>query len=181
MAKATPIKALLIGDTYVGKSCLLHAFLNGEMPEEYEQTTDKTYSATVEVDGVSHTMSLRDTSGMDEYDEYRPVAYLGVDVGLVCFSVMNPTSFKNAKSKWIPELQHHCPAAKIILIGTHIDRVDNASALRILKKRNLVPVSKSEGDALALEIGAVAYIQCSSSSKLGLSSIFQAAVKSMLT
>ena len=31
------------------------------------------------------------------------------DVFLVCFSVVDPTSFHNVKLKWIPELQHHAP------------------------------------------------------------------------
>lgn len=34
------------------------------------------------------------------------------DVFLVCFSVVDPTSFHNVKLKWIPELQHHAPVRK---------------------------------------------------------------------
>lgn len=33
------------------------------------------------------------------------------DVFLVCFSVVDPTSFHNVKLKWIPELQHHAPVS----------------------------------------------------------------------
>lgn len=42
------------------------------------------------------------------------VCFLGSlqDVFLVCFSVVDPTSFHNVKLKWIPELQHHAPVRK---------------------------------------------------------------------
>ena len=33
------------------------------------------------------------------------------DVFLVCFSVVDPTSFHNVKLKWIPELRHHAPVS----------------------------------------------------------------------
>lgn len=37
------------------------------------------------------------------------------DVFLVCFSVVDPTSFHNVKLKWIPELQHHAPVSPVCI------------------------------------------------------------------
>ena len=44
-------------------------------------------------------------AGQEDYDRLRPLSYPQTDVFLVCFSVASPTSFENAKSKWIPEIR----------------------------------------------------------------------------
>ena len=43
------------------------------------------------------------------------------DVFLVCFSVASRSSFESVNAKWHPELEHHCPGAKRILVGMKAD------------------------------------------------------------
>ena len=43
------------------------------------------------------------------------------DVFLICFSVVDPTSLENVRSKWYPEISHHAPDVPIILVGTKVD------------------------------------------------------------
>jgi GTPase SAR1 family protein len=47
----------------------------------------------------------------------RALSYPETDVFLLCFSVISPSSFDNIKSKWFPEISHHCPDAKTLLVG----------------------------------------------------------------
>ena len=44
-----------------------------------------------------YILTLFDTAGQEEYDRLRPLAYPDTGVFLVCFSVMRPDSFDNAK------------------------------------------------------------------------------------
>lgn len=44
-------------------------------------------------------LGLWDTAGQEEYDRIRPLSYDSCDIFLLCFSVMNPTSFENVSSK----------------------------------------------------------------------------------
>ncbi|CAN0429251.1 unnamed protein product, partial [Phaeothamnion confervicola] len=77
------------------------------------------------VDGKPINLGLWDTAGQEDYDRLRPLSYPQTDVFLVCFSVVDPTSFHNVKLKWIPELQHHAAGVLFILVGTKLDlRVD---------------------------------------------------------
>ena len=46
-----------------------------------------------------YTLGLFDTAGQEDYDRLRPLSYPQTDVFLVCFSVMNPSSFENVKEK----------------------------------------------------------------------------------
>lgn len=32
-------------------------------------------------------------------------------------SVVSPVSYENVRSKWFPEIDHHCPGVPIVLIG----------------------------------------------------------------
>jgi len=49
---------------------------------------------------------------------------------LVCFSVVNPNSYDNVTSKWVPELRLHCAEAPIILVGTKIDLRNDSDVLK---------------------------------------------------
>ena len=53
----------------------------------------------------------------EDYDRLRPLAYPQTDIFLVCFSIENRTSFENVPSKWLPEIEHHCPHVPIVLVG----------------------------------------------------------------
>ena len=57
---------------------------------------------TITIDGEPHTLGFFDTTGQEDYDRHRPLAYPETDVFLVCFSIENTASFINAKEKVIP-------------------------------------------------------------------------------
>ena len=57
------------------------------------------YAVTVMIAGEPHTLGLFDTAGQEDYDRLRPLSYPPTDVFLVCFSIVNPASFENAKEK----------------------------------------------------------------------------------
>ena len=48
------------------------------------------------IGGEPYTLGLFDTAGQEDYDRLRPLSYPQTDVFLVCFSVVNPSSFENA-------------------------------------------------------------------------------------
>lgn len=51
------------------------------------------------VDGKPISLGLWDTAGQEDYDRLRPLSYPQTDVFLICFSIVNPPSFDNVKSK----------------------------------------------------------------------------------
>ncbi|KAG1967545.1 rho-related GTP-binding protein RhoN [Pimephales promelas] len=64
--------------------------------------------------------------------------------------------------QWQVEAQEYCPKAKLVLVGCKLDMRTDVSTLRELSKQRLIPVTHEQGSLRARELGAVAYVECSS-------------------
>jgi small GTP-binding protein len=174
------VKIVVVGDGAVGKTCLLMAYTSKTFPKEYVPTVFDNYSANVNVAGRTVALSLWDTAGQEDYDRLRPLSYPQTDIFLLCFSVVSETSYQNIKTKWYPEVMHHCPTAQVILIGTKVDLRDDADTLEGLREKNLGPISPELGENLAGEIKAVKYMECSALTMEGLKEVFDLAIKAKI-
>ena len=88
------IKCVLVGDLRVGKTCLLESYTTGAYQELIiKMCLVDNYSANVIVDERQVNLGLWDTAAQEDYDRLRPISYPQTQVFLVCFSVVNPSSF----------------------------------------------------------------------------------------
>ncbi|KAG2068384.1 small GTPase CDC42 [Suillus decipiens] len=174
------MKVVVVGDGAVGKTCLLISYTTNEFPSDYVPTVFDIYTVTVMIGEDPYTLSLFDTAGQEVYDRLRSLSYLQTDVFLVCFSVTSPTSFRNVREQWIPEIHHHCPGVPYLLVGTQIDLRDDAHVIEKLSKRKQRPVPTEHGERLARELGAVKYVECSALTQKGLKNVFHEAMVAAL-
>mmetsp|Transcript_69931 Transcript_69931/g.97232 ORF Transcript_69931/g.97232 Transcript_69931/m.97232 type:complete len:198 (+) Transcript_69931:58-651(+) len=174
------IKLVVVGDGAVGKTCLLISYTSNSFPQEYVPTVFDNYSANVMVDGKTVSLGLWDTAGQEDYDRLRPLSYPQTDVFLVCFSIVSPTSFQNVKTKWVPEVKHHCPDTKLILVATKMDLREDKEQIERLKEKGYEPISQSDGEGLCKDIGAEAYRECSALTQKGLKQVFDEAIKAVI-
>lgn len=139
------------------------------------------YSANLVVDAQICNLGLWDTAGQEDYDRLRPLSYPGTDVFLICFSLVAPASFENVKSKWVPEIAHYAPNSPIVLVGTKLDLRGDKETLERMRERSLMPVTYQEGLAAAKEMGAVKYLECSSLEGSGVTAVFEAAARTVVS
>nr|5HZH_A Chain A, Ras-related C3 botulinum toxin substrate 1,NPH1-1,Ras-related C3 botulinum toxin substrate 1 [synthetic construct] len=130
--------------------------------------------------GKPVNLGLWDTAGLEDYDRLRPLSYPQTDVFLICFSLVSPASFENVRAKWYPEVRHHCPNTPIILVGTKLDLRDDKDTIEKLKEKKLTPITYPQGLAMAKEIGAVKYLECSALTQRGLKTVFDEAIRAVL-
>lgn len=117
----------------------------------------------------------------DDFDPLRSLCYPDSDVFLICFSVINPTSFQNISEKWLPEIRRLCPEVPIILVGTQSDRRRDARQLQQLARHGQVPVSETQAWCLARRINAATYVETSALTQRDLKEAFDQAIVSALT
>ncbi len=124
--------------------------------------------SNVEMNGPGQTARIKTNSWLGDYDRLRPLSYPQTDVFLVCFSVVNPSSYENVKEKWVPEILHHCPKTQFLLVGTQMDLREDGKTLEKLAKIKLRPITPEQGEKLSKELKAVKYVECSALTQVGM-------------
>ena len=173
-----PIKAVIVGDGAVGKTCLCIAYTQNKFPEGYIPTVFDNYSAKLQVDGKVVNLTIWDVSGQEDYKRTRPINYPNTNVFMVCFELVNPTNLENIESVWLPEIDEFSKGAPFILIGTKSDLRDDWDNLPADKKDpSYRPISTEEGQNFAKKIGAVKYIECSALKSINVGEVFEETVR----
>lgn len=174
-------KVVVVGDGAVGKTCLLISYTSNTFPQDYIPTVFDNYTKNTLYEGQHFKLELWDTAGQEDYDRLRPLSYPQTDIFLVCFSIVEPSSFKNVKNKWIPEIRHHSNEdIKIILVGTKADLRHNPHTLDHLEESGNEPVSVTEINKLVKELNLADYVECSAATQTGVEEVFETAIKSVL-
>uniref|UniRef100_A0A663MK73 Rho family GTPase 2 n=1 Tax=Athene cunicularia TaxID=194338 RepID=A0A663MK73_ATHCN len=138
----------------------LHRLLLARCLLGRESDTELAFISTLQRDFLLTT--LPPPAGSAYYDNVRPLAYPDSDAVLICFDISRPETLDSVLKKWQGETQEFCPNAKIVLVGCKLDMRTDLNTLRELSKQRLIPVTHEQGSALARQIGAVAYAECSS-------------------
>lgn len=172
------IKCVTVGDGAVGKTCLLISYTSNTFPTDYVPTVFDNFSANVLADGQTINLGLWDTAGQEDYNRLRPLSYRGADVFLLAFSLISRPSFENISKKWVPELRHYAPSVPIVLVGTKLDLREDKQFH--MDYPGACTISTEQGEELKKQIGALAYIECSSKTQQNVKAVFDAAIKVVL-
>lgn len=112
------IKAVVVGDSGVGKTSFVQTCKKGKPMEDM--------SATIGVDlfreSTNHyRLELWDTAGQERFRTMVPNAFRGVDLVFLFFSVEDAESFKSLDF-WLGEIKKYADDPVIILVGNKSDR-----------------------------------------------------------
>lgn len=135
------LKVLLIGDSGVGKSCLLLRFADDTYSDTYISTIGVDFKIrTIEFDGKIVKLQIWDTAGQERFRTITSSYYRGAHGIIVVYDVTDQDSFQNVK-RWFTEIEHYAdPKVHRLLVGNKCD----LEAQRV--------VSTSAGEALAKEL-----------------------------
>ena len=176
MAWQGMMRVTTVGDVGVGKTCIFIRYTTNQspLPYPYPGCTFHAYSEIMKIAEETYTLQLWETPCQEGAvsDTLRPHLYTSTTVFLVCFSIVDPRSFKNVQEKWVPEIKHHCPNIPFLLVGTQIDLRYDRAVLDKLAKNKEMPVSKKEGEMLAKSLKAGKYVECSSLTGEGIKNVF---------
>ncbi|XP_058387354.1 rho-related GTP-binding protein RhoF isoform X2 [Diceros bicornis minor] len=121
------------------------------------------------------------TSGQEDYDRLRPLSYQNTHLVLICYDVMNPTSYDNVLIKWYPEVTHFCRGTPMVLIGCKTDLRKDKEQLRKLRAAQLEPITYTQGQSACEQIQAALYLECSAKFRENVEDVFREAAKVALS
>ena len=136
-------KLVLLGNSNVGKSCVVYRFAKGEFLSESQPTIGANFvTRKVQLERESYLkFDIWDTAGQERYKSLTPMYYKGAAAALIVYDVSNQSSFDGAKD-WIKELQNNAnPSILIALAGNKCDLekvIDTETANELANRHHLV-------------------------------------------
>lgn len=148
-SKTCHFKLVLLGDTAVGKSCLVVRFVRDEFFEFQEPTIGAAFlTQTVTLDETTVKFEIWDTAGQERYRSLAPMYYRGAAAAIVVFDITKSDSYSGAKS-WVKELQRRGdPNVVIALAGNKADcaanrQVDTDEVLNYASENGIIYMETS--------------------------------------
>jgi small GTP-binding protein len=113
-------KVVIIGDSNVGKTCLITRYVEDKFGET--QPTIGALHRMKHVNGID--LDIWDTAGQERFKSMIPMYYKGAKAIMVAFDVTDLKSFQNAE-KWLNEIDSTTQGCLIILVGNKIDLAES--------------------------------------------------------
>ena len=116
-------KILMVGDSGVGKSCMLLPFVDQEYNETYISTIGVDFRIkTVEMEGKKVKLMIWDTAGQERFRTITSSYYRGAQGVMIVYDVTSDRSFSNVK-QWLSEI-HRFAGENIekVLVGNKSDQ-----------------------------------------------------------
>lgn len=153
-------KLLLVGDSGVGKSCLLLRFVEDKFNPSFITTIGIDFKIrTIEVDGAKIKLQVWDTAGQERFRTITTAYYRGASGIIIVYDVTDERTFENVRNWYQAVNQHASEDAQLFLVGNKNDNTD------------LRAVSYEQGEALAKEWG-VPFLETSAKTNENVEELF---------
>ena len=156
-------KVVLVGESGVGKTCIIQRYVNNDYNENTESTTASTYTYKV-VDYKQYNKSISfdiwDTAGQELYRAMAKNFYLNAAIGILVYDVRRKDSFQALKDYWYEQLKQSGEENMVFgLAGNKCDLFQEEQ------------VSEEEGKKFANSIGAIFHLT-SCKESIGIDDLF---------
>ncbi|RKP15225.1 P-loop containing nucleoside triphosphate hydrolase protein [Piptocephalis cylindrospora] len=162
------VKLLLVGNSAVGKSCLLLRFCDDAFTPSFITTIGIDFKVrTLEVDGKVVKVQLWDTAGQERFRTITRSYYRGAHGVLLVYDLTDKKSFEDLRG-WADSVSMHAPSDAIgLIVGNKADEVGDRKV--------------GAGDATALaEILGMKAVETSAKSASGVEGAFTMLVRDIL-
>ncbi|CAB3361633.1 ras-related protein Rab-10 [Cloeon dipterum] len=171
MAKKTYdllFKLLLIGDSAVGKTCILFRFSDDAFTTTFISTIGIDFKIkTVELRGKKIKLQIWDTAGQERFHTITTSYYRGAMGIMLVYDIANEKSFDNI-AKWLRNIDEHANEdVEKMILGNKCDMEDRRQ------------VSKEKGEAIAREHG-VRFMETSAKANINIESAFHELASAIL-
>ncbi|XP_064608042.1 ras-related protein Rab-37-like isoform X4 [Liolophura sinensis] len=161
-------KVMLIGDSGVGKTCLLVRFKDGAfLSGSFISTVGIDFrNKVVDVDGTKVKLQIWDTAGQERFRSITRAYYRDANALLLLYDVTNKASFDNIRA-WLAEINEYAQDDVVImLLGNKSDMTGE----RVIRRE--------DGERLARDHG-VAFMETSAKTGMNVELAFMAVARDL--
>jgi len=153
-------KLLLIGDSGVGKTCVLFRFSEDAFNSTFISTIGIDFKIrTIDLDGKKIKLQIWDTAGQERFRTITTAYYRGAMGIMLVYDITNEKSFDNIKN-WIRNIEEHASSdVEKMVLGNKCDMNDRRQ------------VTKEKGEALAVEFG-IKFMETSAKASINVDEAF---------
>jgi small GTP-binding protein len=117
-------KVIFIGDSGVGKTCLMNALLGQDFSQNHVPTTGPEFrTMQAEYRGTAVRLQMWDTAGQEIYRSITRMYFRNSHVVIICYDVTSRHSFANVDD-WIKLVSDEVGRVRIIIAATKKDRLE---------------------------------------------------------
>ncbi|KAI9314263.1 ras family-domain-containing protein [Dichotomocladium elegans] len=124
--KAINVKLVLLGESGVGKSSLVHRFVNRDYEANREPTIGAAFlTQRCNLEDRSIKFEIWDTAGQERFHSLAPMYYRNAQAAIIVYDIAKASTLDKAKS-WVKELQRQANSGIVIaLAGNKLDLVES--------------------------------------------------------
>ena len=159
------VKAVLLGEAGVGKTCLISRFVNNILENNTMTSVSASYATKTivydDLGGKSLKLEIWDTAGQERYRSISKLLYKDAGVAILVYDITERHTFNEIKDYWYKEIKENSQGNIILgIAGNKSDLYENEK------------VSEEEGRNFASEIGAI-FKLTSSLENFGITELFK--------
>jgi small GTP-binding protein len=111
--QAQTCKVVLLGESGVGKTCIIARFINNTFEENLISTTGASYAGkTMTFDdygGKSIKFEIWDTAGQEKYRSLTKIFYKDAGAAILVYDITRKDSYEEIKKYWINQIKDFAP------------------------------------------------------------------------
>ncbi len=110
---AQTCKVVLLGESGVGKTCIIARFINNTFEENLISTTGASYAGKTmvfdEYEGKSIKFEIWDTAGQEKYRSLTKIFYKDAAVAILVYDITRKESYDEIQKYWYNQIKEFAP------------------------------------------------------------------------
>ena len=157
MSNNDSVKVTLLGNSGVGKSCIIYRFINNDFKEDIMTTRGADYSQkSITIKNQTINLDLWDTAGQENYRSLGRHFYKDSLIVILVYDITNKESFEDLKTIWFNDLKRYGEKYTVLaVVGNKCDlfedeKVTEEEGRKFAEEKNaeFMLVSAKAGDGV---------------------------------